>query len=128
MDRHIALKRAVRILLGLNVVIWFVFAGIVAWGLHPALPEGELVRWVLAGLAGAGALVLATLTILLERHRAFSYLVIGLLGIVAVVTFLDEFGFADLAFLIVTALPMALLMLEGRARGTGSLNPRERNS
>lgn len=123
MDRHAALTRVSRILLGLNALIWLVFAAIVASGAHPALPEGEMYRWGLAGSALIGAVLLVTLSFYLERSPLAYYLIIVVLGLVAVMTVLDQFGFVDLAFLIVTILPLALLIRDRRLYLRGAMSP-----
>lgn len=115
MDRQAVLRRACRILLGVNAIIWLAFGAVVALGAHPALPEGELVRWLLAGGALVGALVLGTLILFLERNPLAFYLILGMLVLVAVMTVFDQFGYVDLAFLILTVLPITLLLWNRRS-------------
>jgi hypothetical protein len=99
-----------RVLIIINAVFWFVFASIIAAGAHPSLPEGEVARWIMAGLSLITCVVLLGLLALLKRTRLAYYLLLGLLSLIAVLTITDEFGLADLAVLIMTSAPIILLL------------------
>jgi hypothetical protein len=95
----------------LDAALWLAFGSIVALGLHPALPN-DLVYKAVLSIAGFGAaLVFAGLFALLTKHNRTGYfLTLTFLGMTALTFFLDDVGWADLAFLAVTLLPAALLL------------------
>ena len=112
-------------LLLLNALVWLVFGIIVAAGLHPSMPESDVVRWTMAVLAFLTTGVLLGLRVFLRRRsRIAYYLTIGLLVVLSTLTVTDEFGLSDLIVLIIIAAPL-LLLIKDRAwylrRSPGSL-------
>lgn len=94
-----------------DAALWLAFGLIVAVGLHPALPDNLVYKVILSIASFGAALVLAGLSVLLTRHnRAGYFLTLTFLSMAALAFFLDNVGWADLAFLAVTLLPAALLL------------------
>jgi hypothetical protein len=103
------------LLILLDALFWFIFSFLLAAGLHPSIPEGDLVRWGMAGLSTltAGALLLSVF-MLRKRSRVAYLLTLSLLGMISVLTVTDEFGFADLLVLLLHVIPMLFLWFERR--------------
>ncbi|MCJ7513455.1 MAG: hypothetical protein MUO23_10860 [Anaerolineales bacterium] len=110
-DRPPASVSAVLILLLLNSLAWLTFAFIAAAALHPSIPEGDPIRWAMSLLALLTSGTLIGLCVFMRRRSRFAYyLTLGLLGLLALLTVADEFGFSDLIVLIITVSPFALLI------------------
>ncbi len=100
-----------RHLLLLNTLGWLVFATIIAAGRHPSIPDSELVRWGMCGLALMTAAILTVAWVFLGKGSKLAfYVAIGMLALLAILTVTDEFGIADFAVLIVILLPLGLLL------------------
>ncbi len=98
-------------LIVVNAALWLVFAVIVAAQLHPAMPDNAVIRWGmgLGSLLTAGVLV--TLAALLHRRIASAFWpTLALLLAIALLTFADQFGLADLVVVSVTLAPVTLLV------------------
>jgi hypothetical protein len=103
--------RAARWLIFINALVWFLFGLIVILGLHPAMPQTPLVRWAVGGLGLACAASLLALGMMLRRPYWWAFwTAIGVLGLLAVATLLDQVGLADLAVLVIIVSPMILLI------------------
>ena len=103
--------RLTRVLVVVNALLWLVFALIIAAGFHPSYPAGSDYRlpMALAGLAGSA--VLAALAWLLRKPSALAYwAAVGVLAGTALMGLFDEVGLADLAVILLTLLPLALLV------------------
>ena len=99
------------LLILVNIFIWFGFGILVAGHLHPALPDQPFVQTMMALLAFAIAAVLAALYFFLARRSRVAYfLTLGLLAAVSLATFFDDFGWSDLAVLLLNLAPVALLI------------------
>lgn len=91
--------------------IWFVFAIIVASGLHPALPDSVVYQWIMAGLAFLTAFFLLTMYFLLRKKiRVAFFLTIAFLVFLAILTLADDVGWIDLVVLLITLTPVFLLL------------------
>ena len=117
------------VLILFDAVLLLAFGLIVAEGLHPALPDNLVYKVILSIASFGAALVLAGLSALLTRHnRAGYFLTLTFLSMAALVFFLDNVGWVDLAFLVITLLPAALLLkdrnwyLHPHLISTGSLS------
>lgn len=111
MPRHPFSVTLTRSLILFNAVIWLAFGIIVAAGLHPALPDEPAYRLILSVLALGAALTLAGLAFFLMKHNRLVYaLALAFFGLTTLAFFLDDFGWIDLAFLVVNILPAALLI------------------
>jgi len=92
-------------------IIWLAFSIFVAAGLHPALPDSQRYRWLLAGGSFTSALVLLILFFLLRsRNKIGYYLTISFLLFLAILTVLDDIGLIDLIVLVITIFPIILLI------------------
>ena len=101
-----------RILILLDALIWLGFAIITALDLHPALPEGNIYRWIISSLALAASLGLVVLLFLMLRGLRFAYyLLFTALLIISILTITDDFGLPDLIVLIINLGAMVLLLL-----------------
>lgn len=98
----------------LTCLLWAGFGLIAALGLHPALPEGPLYRFGMALPAWLASLILAVLYVLLSRGSRFAYYaLIAAIFLLAVLTIMDEFGLADLLYLLLD-LALFLLLLKDK--------------
>jgi lysylphosphatidylglycerol synthetase-like protein (DUF2156 family) len=103
------------LLLLLNALVWLVFGVIVALGVHPALPAEGLYRWGMALVSFLAAAVLISLMVSLRRRwKPAWYLAVAALVVSALLTLFDDFGWIDLAVLMVILLPLVLLVVDRR--------------
>jgi hypothetical protein len=99
----------------LNAIVWLGFTILLAWNLHPALPDSPVVRWIMGILAFGCACALIVLAVLLGRRiRIVYFLTWGLLALLAVLTFTDEVGLADWIYLLLVTTPL-ILMIKDRS-------------
>ena len=103
--------RITRLLVLLNSLLWVLFGIITAAGAHPSYREAGLLRWAMAASAFLAAIILVALAGLLKRRSRFGYmLTVVLLAVMILASLLDDFGLADLLYVLVTLLPLALLL------------------
>ena len=114
MSEHKLSVRVTKYLLFLNALIWLCFSLIVVLGVHPAMPESRASSLFLAGLAFIASAVLLILTISLRKFRLSYYMLLTVLGTIAVLSIIDDFGMADLVFLLVIMATIALLIRDRR--------------
>jgi di/tricarboxylate transporter len=120
LSRRPASVTAALVLVLLDALFWMGFGIIVALGLHPALPDGAVVRWMYTFLAAGCSLALAALVVFLTRRGSARYnkiayvLLAALLGLIALFTVLDQFGLSDLVVLLFTLAPLVLLIASRR--------------
>ena len=98
------------VLLVLNAVFWLVFGLMTLFGIHPALPKDPTVQLIMAVLALLCSAALFALTLYARRSPLAYYALVALLGLLALFTFLDDFGLADLAYLLLDLAGLALLV------------------
>ncbi len=102
-------------LIFLNAFVWLGFTILLAWNLHPALPDSPVIRWIMGILAFGCAGTLITLAVLLGRRNRIAYfLSAGLLALLVVLTFTDEVGWVDAIYLVLAGIPL-LLMIKDRS-------------
>ena len=102
---------ATRFLLAVLALLWLAFGITVAVNAHPSYKDAALVRWTLATMACGAAAILAVLATQLKRRSRLSYwLTVGLLTSMILVGLFDELGLADLVYLVLTLIPLALLI------------------
>jgi lysylphosphatidylglycerol synthetase-like protein (DUF2156 family) len=103
--------RSTRFLILFNALLWLGFGIITAAGAHPSYREPGILRWAMAisALLAAGLLLALVRPLARRKHTAYRAAVVLLAAISAAAVF-DDFGLADLAFLIITLLPLALLL------------------
>jgi lysylphosphatidylglycerol synthetase-like protein (DUF2156 family) len=103
--------RIARLLVLLNALIWLLFGVITAAGAHPSFREAGLLRWAMAASAFIAAIILVALAGLLKRRSRFGYiLTVVMLAVMILASLFDDFGLADLLFVLVTLLPLASLL------------------
>ena len=94
-------------------LLWLAYAVVVAAGLHPALPDSALLRWLIPFLALAGSAALPGFYLLARRFGAAGYYpLLALLLLISLMTIIDEFGLADLNVLILHLIPFVLLVID----------------
>ncbi len=94
-------------------LLWLAYAVVVAAGLHPALPDSALLRWLIPVLALAGSAALPGFYLLARRFGATGYYpLLALLLFISLMTIIDEFGLADLNVLILHLIPFVLLIID----------------
>ena len=100
-----------RLLLITDVLIWLSFSLVIAFGLHPAIPEGPLYRWGTAALALLTGLGITGLYLFLLKgfKPAYYLLLVGIL-IISFLTITDEFGLPDMIVLIINVAAFVLLI------------------
>lgn len=99
----------------LNALVWLVFAIITVSGLHPAIPEGDLVRWGMSILAFLTCVFLIVVYFLLRRQGGVAYyLMLGMLSLISLLSVTDEFGLLDLFVLVINVVSF-LLLIKDRA-------------
>ena len=98
-------------LLAVLAFLWLAFGITVAMNAHPSYKDAALVRWTMATMACGAAVILAVLASQLKRRSRLSYwLTVGLLTSMILVGLFDELGLADLVYLVLTLIPLALLI------------------
>ena len=103
--------RFTHLLILLNAIVWLSFGIITAIGFHPSYTQPTVIRWVMAISTLFAAGILFTLVVLLRKRNHIAYWVTIILLIAFILaTILDQFGFVDLAFVIITILPLLLLL------------------
>ena len=97
----------------LNALVWLVFGGSIAANAHPALPDLPLLKGVMAVLSFTVAVILLGVAFMLvKRNRIAYFIALGLLVATSLLTIFDQFGLADLVFLIINVVPIILLIKE----------------
>jgi uncharacterized membrane protein YdcZ (DUF606 family) len=103
--------RIAHLLILLNAIVWLSFGIIIAIGVHPSYIQPTVIRWVMAISALLAAVFLFSLIVLLRKRNHIAYWVtVIVLTAIALATILDQFGLVDLAFVIITILPLVLLL------------------
>ena len=103
--------RYTRLLILLNALLWLAFGLVTAVGAHPSYPEPGTLRWAMAISALLAAAFLGTIVGPAARRNRIAYwAVVFVLAAISVAAIFDQFGVADLAFEIITLLPLALLI------------------
>jgi hypothetical protein len=112
------MPRSVRITLIfilVNALVWLVFALLVATGLHPSLPASIPLRWFMVAMSLIAAVALTGVTILLKRRNKLAHLLsVAGLGLLVILTVVDEVGLVDLLVLVAEVLPLVLLIKDRR--------------
>ena len=95
----------------LNIIIWFALGVIIAFDLHPAMPDQPFFKGIMATLSFVAAGTQLVTFIFLQKHsRVAYYLMLIGLGVATLLTIFDDFGFVDLAALAVNLIPFILLI------------------
>ena len=99
----------------LNVLFWLGYGVIIAFDLHPALPDSPGIHVFMLVASLVNALVLMGLFYSLSRkvRRAY-YLAVTFFILMSLLTMLDEVGWVDLLFLAANILPIVFLIRDRR--------------
>ena len=109
----------------LNALFWFIFFVISALGMLPGVLSTGPLRWVMAVLSLAAALVLGVLVTFLIRKKKWAYtLILILLGSIAVLSIMDEVGALDI-FTSLISLGAILLLIKNYAWYQTSSTPND---
>lgn len=98
-----------------NVLIWLVFAILILIGIHPFGMLSIALREILAALAVLASGTLFALFALLRKQNRIAYYLtlVALVGLV-LLTFMDQVGIVDLAYLVIALTPFVLLIISRR--------------
>lgn len=97
-------------LLGVQMVLWVGLALLLLLNAHPGVQTSAGVRWGMAALFLAAALVLGGLVWAVRRGLRWSLPAAWvILGGLALSLFLDQFGWADFAMLVLILAPAVIL-------------------
>lgn len=97
-------------LFGLIALCWFGFAILMITGLIVQVPVQE-VRLILGGIALACSIITALAGWLLSRkNRAVYFASTVLLGMILIVSFMDDLGLVDFLMITITAVTLGLLI------------------
>ena len=111
MNKKTGTQLIARWLIYLNIVFWFGFSLITAFGFHPGIPEGPIYRWVMTSLAFlAGLGILGTFLLMNRGVKAAFYLLQAGILLIAVMSITDEVGFYDLLVLAINLVIFILLI------------------
>jgi hypothetical protein len=99
----------------LNILIWLVFAILILIGIHPFGMLSIALREILAALAILASGTLFALFALLRKQNRIAYYLtlVALVGLV-LLTFMDQVGIVDLAYLVIALTPFVLLIISRR--------------
>ena len=95
----------------LNALVWLALGLVIAFNVHPALPDIPLLKGVMAllSLAMAGLLLVAFF-LLRKRSQIGYYGAIGLFVVTCILLIFDDFGLADFVVLVINLGPLGLLI------------------
>jgi hypothetical protein len=94
----------------LNIIIWFALGMIIAFNLHPAMPDQLPFKEIMATLSFTAAGTLLVTFIFLRKHsRAAYFLMLAFLGIASILIIFDNVGWVDLAAFALSLIPIILL-------------------
>ena len=105
--------RLARALILLDGVLWLAFASIIAAGVHPSYPRGSDFLWPMAAGGLLGAIVMLGIARLLRNPSRLAYWAsVAVLAGMLLAGLFDQVGLADVAFMSLTLVPLALLVKE----------------
>ena len=95
----------------INAFFWLALGIIIAVDALPGLPDLPQMKWILAILSIAIAVILLGLTFFLfKRSRTSYFLTLVFFGITSILTIFDDVGLADIVFLLISLIPILLLI------------------
>lgn len=98
-----------------NAVIWLILGIIIALDIHPAPAESPAMKTGMAIISIIISALLLVFTFFLYRHnRMVYYYSLAFFIFTSILTVFDDFGVADLAFLIISIVPIILLLKDRR--------------
>ena len=100
-----------RLFVLLNILIWLSLGIIIAFNVHPAVPDQPLLKALMA----AGSLVLAAILsglffLMSKQNRVAYFLIVALFITTSLLTIFDDFGWVDLIVLVINLIPLGLLL------------------
>src|SRR3990172_4807174 len=111
MTRAPSTVRYTRFLILINALFWLAFGVTTAVGAHPSYKEASTLRWAMAIMALLAAGTLGALAELFHRRSRLAYWpAVALLAAFTLTALLDDLGLADVVFVVLTLLPLALLL------------------
>jgi lysylphosphatidylglycerol synthetase-like protein (DUF2156 family) len=103
--------RLTRLMIYLNALLWLLFGVIIGVGAHPSYPIGSAYYLPMALAAFMGTAVLIALASLLRKPNPLAYWAsVAVLAVTILLAMFDEVGPADLAFILITLLPLVFLI------------------
>jgi hypothetical protein len=112
----------------LNATFWLIFSVVSALGLLPGVLSSGPLRWVMAVLSLGTAFVFGVLVILLIRRKKWAYyLILILLGLIAILSIMDEVGVLDI-FTSLISLGAILLLIKDHAWYQNPTSPNNDNA
>jgi hypothetical protein len=101
-------------LVGVIAIGWFIFGLATIANLITPIPSGQ-VRWAIGIIAIACSIVTALVAWLLaKRNRVVYFSSVTLLGMILVVSFMDEPGWTDAILIVIIAIALSLLIKDRR--------------
>ncbi len=99
------------IIILINALIWLILGIIIAANVLPGLPDLPQMKYILAVLSIVIAGILLGLTFFLcKSSRTAFYLTLAFFGITSILGIFDDVGLSDIAFLIISLIPIILLV------------------
>lgn len=97
----------------LNALIWLVLGLIIILDLHPSLSVAAGMRIGLAIISIVLSGILFGLAYFLRKHsRTAYYLTLAFFALTTVLIIFDQIGAADIAFLVISIVPIILLIID----------------
>jgi hypothetical protein len=101
------------IIILINALIWLALGIIIAFNLHPGLPDLPGIKLGLTIISFVIFGMLLGLTFLLRKHnRTGYYLSLAFFIGTSIVTFFDDVGISDVVFLIISLIPVIFLIVD----------------
>jgi hypothetical protein len=95
----------------LNIGIWISLGIIIAFNLHPGMPNQPIVKWTMAILFMIAGIILIVLYVyLLKRNRIAYILLIIYFSFSAMLILFDDIGWIDIIALLISIIPIVLLL------------------
>jgi hypothetical protein len=113
MEDKRTLSIVINIFISINIIIWLVLGTMIAFNLHPCMPNQPTIKWAMTILSFIAATILVILFYFLNKEKIIAYrLIILYFFISGILLFFDDFGWTDLLFLIFIIIPIILLIIE----------------
>jgi hypothetical protein len=101
-------------LVGVIAIGWFIFGLATITNLITPIPSGQ-VRWAIGIIAIACSIVTALAAWLLAKRNPVVYCsTVFLLGMILIVSFMDELGWTDAILIVITGIALGLLIKDRR--------------
>jgi uncharacterized membrane protein len=103
LSKHPKLVDLTILFLLVNSILWVTFGLYIALGFHPAIPDNEMVKWIMVVLSIVCGILFAGSMFFLLRHNNFAfYFVCVQLCAILVLTITDQIGISDLIVFLFT--------------------------